>query len=98
VALAPNFLKKMAGIHWHCGTGSHASALTAGYYNTRFRDGYLAIASMVARYGVILKFYLQSTYSVLNFDLKGPDSQVLMIEKNPFQTKNSPFLEKSVEC
>lgn len=31
---------KVAGIHWHYKTRSHAAELTAGYYNTRFRDGY----------------------------------------------------------
>jgi len=47
---------KVAGIHWHYGTRSHAPELTAGYYNTRFRDGYLPIASMFARHGVIFNF------------------------------------------
>uniref|UniRef100_A0A7N0UGI3 Beta-amylase n=1 Tax=Kalanchoe fedtschenkoi TaxID=63787 RepID=A0A7N0UGI3_KALFE len=47
---------KVAGIHWHYGTLSHAPELTAGYYNTRFRDGYLPIAQMLARYGAILNF------------------------------------------
>jgi len=31
---------KVAGIHWHYGTRSHAPEFTAGYYSTRFRDGY----------------------------------------------------------
>ncbi|KAK6117373.1 hypothetical protein DH2020_048891 [Rehmannia glutinosa] len=30
---------KIAGIHWHYGTRSHAPELTAGYYNTRFEAG-----------------------------------------------------------
>ncbi|KAK8547976.1 hypothetical protein V6N12_060904 [Hibiscus sabdariffa] len=47
---------KVAGIHWHYGTRSHAPELTAGYYNTRFRDGYLAIAQMLARYGAVFNF------------------------------------------
>lgn len=47
---------KIAGIHWHYGTRSHAPELTAGYYNTRFRDGYLPIAQMLARYGAIFNF------------------------------------------
>ncbi|KAL2506492.1 Beta-amylase 1 [Abeliophyllum distichum] len=34
---------KIAGIHWHYGTRSHAPELTAGYYNTRFRDGMLYV-------------------------------------------------------
>jgi beta-amylase len=47
---------KIAGIHWHYGTRSHAPELTAGYYNTRNRDGYLPIAQMLARYGAIFNF------------------------------------------
>lgn len=47
---------KIAGIHWHYGTRSHAPELTAGYYNTRNRDGYLPIARMLARYGAIFNF------------------------------------------
>ncbi|KAA8525730.1 hypothetical protein F0562_007585 [Nyssa sinensis] len=42
---------KVAGIHWHYGTQSHPSELTAGYYNTSIRDGYLQIARMFGRYG-----------------------------------------------
>lgn len=47
---------KVAGIHWHYGTRSHAAELTAGYYNTRNRDGYLPIARMFGRHGVTLNF------------------------------------------
>ncbi|XAR62715.1 Beta-amylase [Bertholletia excelsa] len=47
---------KIAGIHWHYGTRSHAPELTAGYYNTRFRDGYLPIARMLARHGAVFNF------------------------------------------
>ncbi|KAL0368532.1 UNVERIFIED_CONTAM: Beta-amylase 1, chloroplastic [Sesamum calycinum] len=47
---------KIAGIHWHYGTRSHAPELTAGYYNTRFHDGYLPIAQMLARNGAIFNF------------------------------------------
>ncbi|CAL5432442.1 unnamed protein product [Camellia sinensis] len=47
---------KVAGIHWHYGTRSHAAELTAGYYNTRYRDGYLPIARMLGKHGVILNF------------------------------------------
>ncbi|CAK9169270.1 unnamed protein product [Ilex paraguariensis] len=42
---------KVAGIHWHYGTQSHPSELTAGYYNTSIRDGYLPIARIFGRYG-----------------------------------------------
>ncbi|KAH7549712.1 hypothetical protein ACOSQ2_025640 [Xanthoceras sorbifolium] len=47
---------KVAGIHWHYRTRSHAAELTAGYYNTRNRDGYLQIAQMLAKHGVVLNF------------------------------------------
>ncbi|KAL5726871.1 beta-amylase [Ranunculus cassubicifolius] len=45
---------KLAGMHWHYRTESHPSELTAGYYNTSIRDGYLPIARLFGRYGVIL--------------------------------------------
>ncbi|PIA48900.1 hypothetical protein AQUCO_01300058v1 [Aquilegia coerulea] len=45
---------KLAGMHWHYRTDSHPSELTAGYYNTSVRDGYLPIARMLGKYGVIL--------------------------------------------
>ncbi|CAN1278948.1 Beta-amylase 1, chloroplastic [Linum perenne] len=47
---------KVAGIHWHYGTRSHAPELTAGYYNTRFHDGYIPIARMLARHGAVFNF------------------------------------------
>ncbi|GBG92366.1 hypothetical protein CBR_g55247 [Chara braunii] len=47
---------KIAGIHWHYYSRSHAAELTAGYYNTWNRDGYLPIARMLARHGAILNF------------------------------------------
>ncbi|XP_004515248.1 beta-amylase 1, chloroplastic [Cicer arietinum] len=47
---------KVAGIHWHYGTRSHAPELTAGYYNTRNRDGYLPIAQMLARHNAVFNF------------------------------------------
>nr|CAB3494492.1 unnamed protein product [Digitaria exilis] len=47
---------KVAGIHWHYGTRSHAPELTAGYYNTRHHDGYLPIARLLARHGAVLNF------------------------------------------
>ncbi|XP_058104139.1 beta-amylase 3, chloroplastic-like [Magnolia sinica] len=47
---------KVAGIHWHYNTRSHPAELTAGYYNTRHRDGYLPIARMMGRRGVVLNF------------------------------------------
>lgn len=47
---------KVAGIHWHYGTHSHAAELTAGYYNTAHRDGYAPLARMFARHGATLNF------------------------------------------
>ncbi|KAF5477679.1 hypothetical protein F2P56_004296 [Juglans regia] len=47
---------KVAGIHWHYRTRSHAAELTAGYYNTRHHDGYLPIARMLGKHGVVLNF------------------------------------------
>ncbi|XP_057978553.1 beta-amylase 3, chloroplastic [Malania oleifera] len=47
---------KIAGIHWHYRTRSHAAELTAGYYNTRHRDGYPPIAKMLSKHGVIFNF------------------------------------------
>ncbi|KAJ6819109.1 beta-amylase 3, chloroplastic [Iris pallida] len=47
---------KVAGIHWHYRTRSHAAELTAGYYNTRQRDGYIPIAKMLAKRNVVLNF------------------------------------------
>ncbi|PSS09671.1 Beta-amylase [Actinidia chinensis var. chinensis] len=47
---------KVAGIHWHYKTRSHAAELTAGYYNTRHRDGYLPIAHTLGKHGVVLNF------------------------------------------
>ncbi|CAN6314099.1 unnamed protein product [Urochloa humidicola] len=47
---------KVAGIHWHYGTRSHAAELTAGYYNTRHHDGYQPIARMLGRHGAVLNF------------------------------------------
>ncbi|XP_024171695.1 beta-amylase 3, chloroplastic [Rosa chinensis] len=47
---------KVAGIHWHYRTRSHAAELTAGYYNTRRRDGYIPTAKMFSKHGVVLNF------------------------------------------
>jgi len=47
---------KVAGIHWWYKDQSHAAELTAGYYNTNGRDGYLPITQMFAKYGATLDF------------------------------------------
>jgi len=42
---------KIAGIHWHYRTQSHAAELTAGYYNTAHNDGYAPLIQLCAEYG-----------------------------------------------
>lgn len=54
LATGVNISAKVAGIHWHYGTKSHPSELTAGYYNTSLRDGYVPIAQLLARYRMTL--------------------------------------------
>ncbi|KAF5734976.1 Beta-amylase 1 [Tripterygium wilfordii] len=49
-----NTSAKVSGIHWHYAINSHPSELTAGYYNTSTRDGYLPITRMLGRYGFTL--------------------------------------------
>lgn len=45
---------KVAGVHWWYRSRSHASELTAGYYNSDTRDGYNDIIEMCARHGVAM--------------------------------------------
>lgn len=47
---------KVAGIHWQSKTQSHGPELTAGYYNTEERNGYLPIAQMFAKRGAVFDF------------------------------------------
>lgn len=47
---------KIAGVHWWYKTASHAPELTAGYYNTRTRNGYVRIFETLAKYGVSASF------------------------------------------
>lgn len=49
-----NTSAKVSGMHWHYGIPSHPSELTAGYYNTSTRDGFLPIARIFGRYGFTL--------------------------------------------
>ncbi|XP_043706457.1 beta-amylase 1, chloroplastic-like [Telopea speciosissima] len=49
-----NIAAKVAGIFWHYHTLSHPCELTAGYYNTSTRDGYLPIIQMFGRHGITL--------------------------------------------
>ncbi|KAF6248347.1 glycoside hydrolase superfamily [Scenedesmus sp. NREL 46B-D3] len=45
---------KIAGVHWWYNSTSHASELTAGYYNTDTRDGYSPILQLCEKHGVNL--------------------------------------------
>ena len=47
---------KLAGVHWYYRTASHAAELTGGYYNTRFRDGYGPIMTMLKKHNVAVNF------------------------------------------
>ena len=47
---------KLAGVHWWFKSRAHAAELTAGYYNTRDRDGYAPIIRLIAQYNARLSF------------------------------------------
>ena len=47
---------KVSGIHWWYKTASHAAELGAGFYNPANRDGYAAIAHMLAKHDAALNF------------------------------------------
>jgi len=47
---------KVAGIHWHFNSSSHAPELTAGYYNTCLRNGYEKIAKMFGSHHALFDF------------------------------------------
>ncbi|KAK1285407.1 hypothetical protein QJS10_CPB20g01854 [Acorus calamus] len=66
---------KVAGIHWHYGTNSHPSELTAGYYNTFIRDGYLPIARLFARY--------KMTLCCTCFDMQDADEEKINPSSSP---------------
>ena len=50
------FHSQLLGIHWWYKTASHATELTAGFYNPANRDGYAPIAAMLKKHGVSLNF------------------------------------------
>lgn len=70
-----NLTGKVAGIHWHYGTPSHPSELTAGYYNTSLRDGYLPIVRMFSRY--------RFTVCCPCFEMRDADEQKLNLMSSP---------------
>ena len=47
---------KLAGVHWWFRSRAHAAELTAGYYNTRDRDGYAPVMACLSKYGARLSF------------------------------------------
>jgi beta-amylase len=47
---------KLAGVHWWYKTRSHAAELTAGYYNTRERNGYARLFQTLAAHGASASF------------------------------------------
>lgn len=47
---------KLAGVHWWFKSRAHAAELTAGYYNTRERDGYIPLMDVLKRYHTHLSF------------------------------------------
>jgi len=47
---------KLAGVHWWFKSRAHAAELTAGYYNTRDRNGYAPIFQVLAKHGAGASF------------------------------------------
>lgn len=47
---------KLAGVHWWFKSRSHAAELTAGYYNTRDRNGYEPIVALLKKHDARLSF------------------------------------------
>lgn len=47
---------KLAGVHWWFKSRSHAAELTAGYYNTRQRDGYRPILKVLGKHDAEVSF------------------------------------------
>jgi len=47
---------KIPGVHWWYNARSHAAELTAGYYNTRDKNGYASICGILAKYRASLHF------------------------------------------
>ncbi|XP_048421975.1 beta-amylase 2, chloroplastic-like isoform X1 [Pyrus x bretschneideri] len=47
---------KVSGIHWWYKTASHPAELTAGFYNSCNRDGYVPISAMLKKHEAALNF------------------------------------------
>lgn len=52
---------KLAGVHWWFKSRAHAAELTAGYYNTRDRDGYAPIIHVSTASGALDLIQCQRT-------------------------------------
>lgn len=49
---------KLAGVHWWHKSRSHAAELTAGYYNTRHRNGYDSLLEVLRGGGGTRDFFV----------------------------------------
>ena len=47
---------KLAGVHWWFKSRAHAAELTAGYYNTRERNGYAPLMKVLKKHHTCLSF------------------------------------------
>nr|GMD97726.1 beta-amylase 8 [Ipomoea batatas] len=52
---------KIPGIYWWYKTSSHATELTAGYYNTSNRDGYSPLFEVLKKHNATMKFVSKET-------------------------------------
>jgi hypothetical protein len=53
---------KLAGVHWWFKSRAHAAELTAGYYNTRDRDGYAPIIQVRCAAAAVCAVFLCLIY------------------------------------
>eukprot|EP00762_Andalucia_godoyi_P001259 ANDGO_04889.mRNA.1 Beta-amylase len=77
---------KVAGIHWWYKTNSHAAELTAGYWNTDYRDGYMPIVQMFKQNHAALDFTcLEMRDSEQGTGDCGPEELVHQVASDAFQ-------------
>lgn len=93
-----NMSAKMGRIYWHYDATSHPSELTAGYFNTSTRDGFLPIARVFSKYGFIMccsGFELQDSDEKRTNPFSSPEGflrQLLLAARMydvPFEGENS---------
>ncbi|PWA53474.1 beta-amylase 4 [Artemisia annua] len=77
---------KIGLLYWWYQTLSHPAELTAGYYNTAFRDGYDPLTSMLSRHGAALQI---SCFEMLDNEtpqtyLCSPEGLLRQIFKTPW--------------